>query len=291
MADGNANIAQMQSDSLTGLRGGRLSIRNLHVIFRSARGEQVYAVKDFTLETRPGEFVCLVGPSGCGKSTFINVVAGFVQGDAGVVTLDGQPILKPGPDRGVVFQQYELFPWKSVLGNVEFGLKMQGLDRQTRRNIALEKIELVGLGGFEEKYPHELSGGMQQRVGIARILASNPRVMLMDEPFGALDAQTRGMMQELLLQVWERHRTTVIFVTHDLDEALFLADTIVLMTARPGEVKAVVENTLPRPRTLDIVITEPYLRLKRQLMDSIREETMAAMAEQTGTHSAGADTK
>jgi NitT/TauT family transport system ATP-binding protein len=262
---------------------GHLSIQNLNVIFRSARGEQIQAVRDFSLEARPGEFLCLVGPSGCGKSTVINVVAGFVQGDSGQVQVDGQPIVNPGPDRGVVFQQYVLFPWKSVLSNVEFGLKLQGMDKNARRRIARENIEQVGLTGFEEKYPHELSGGMQQRVGIARILSSNPRVMLMDEPFGALDAQTRGVMQELLLQVWERHRTTVIFVTHDLDEALFLSDTIVLMTARPGELKEVVENPLPRPRSVDVVTTQPYLQTKRRLMDSIREESMAALSQQVPT--------
>jgi NitT/TauT family transport system ATP-binding protein len=259
--------------------GAQVTLNDLNVYFRSARSEEVHAVRDFTLTTEPGEFVCLIGPSGCGKSTVLNVVAGFVEASSGQVAMDDKSILKPAPDRGVVFQDYALFPWLSVLRNVEFGLKMQGVDKTERQQIALEKIEQVGLLGFESKYPHELSGGMQQRVGIARILASNPRVMLMDEPFGALDAQTRETMQELLLEVWEHYRTSVIFVTHDLDEAIFLSDKICLMTARPGTVKVIIENPLPRPRTADIYMSEEFMQIKRRLTSTLREEIKTAMAQ------------
>jgi NitT/TauT family transport system ATP-binding protein len=251
----------------------------MSVVFRSTRGEAVHAVESFTLETKPGEFVCIVGPSGCGKSTVLNVIAGFVENTSGEITLDGEPIRLPSPERGVVFQQHALFPWKSVSANVEFGLKMQGVGKDKRRQIAEEYIQQVGLSGFKSKYPHELSGGMQQRVGIARVLASNPGIMLMDEPFGSLDAQTRGRMQELLVNIWEEHKKTVVFITHDLDEAIFLADTIVLMTASPGRVKQVYQNPLPRPRHPDICTAEAFLELKIELMASLREEMAAAQAQ------------
>ena len=232
--------------------GAHVSLQQLGVLFKSDRGEAVEAVRDFSVEIEPGDFVCLIGPSGCGKSTVLNVIAGFVDATNGSAQVDGQEIRQPSPERGVVFQDYALFPWLTVLDNAGFGLKMQRVDKQTRRQIAQEKIEQVHLRGFESKYPHELSGGMKQRVGIARILASNPRVMLMDEPFGALDAQTRELMQELLLEVWEQDQTTVIFVTHDLDEAIFLSDKIILISARPGMVKEIYENPLDRPRDLDV---------------------------------------
>jgi NitT/TauT family transport system ATP-binding protein len=269
-----------QEKDLSEISEGQLSLQDLNVVFHSARGEEVHAVKDFSLETEPGEFVCLVGPSGCGKSTVLHVIGGFVPATSGEVTVDGELITKPGPDRGVVFQQYALFPWLTVKGNVEFGLKEQGVEKNTASKIVKDNINQVGLTGFEEKYPHELSGGMQQRVAIARILASNPTVMLMDEPFGALDAQMRGMMQELLLKVWEQHRTTVFFITHDLDEALYLADTIYIMTARPGMVKEIIRNPLPRPRTAEVLSSETYSETRLKLIDSIHDEIIAALADQ-----------
>jgi NitT/TauT family transport system ATP-binding protein len=259
--------------------GGRLQLNNMSVVFQSTSGETVHAVENFTLETEPGEFVCIVGPSGCGKSTVLNVIAGFVDKTSGEVSLDGDAILLPSPERGVVFQQHALFPWKSVTDNVEFGLKMQGMGKAERRRVADEYIQQVGLTGFKSKYPHELSGGMAQRVGIARVLASNPGVMLMDEPFGSLDAQTRGRMQELLVDIWEEHKKTVVFITHDLDEAIFLSDTIVLMTASPGRVKQVFKNSLPRPRSPDICTAEAFLELKIEMMTSLREEMAAAQAQ------------
>ena len=259
------------------LPGAKVSLENLGVRFESARGEAVEAVRDFSVEIEPGDFVCLIGPSGCGKSTVLNVIAGFVKATVGSARVNGKEIREPSPDRGVVFQDYALFPWLTVLENASFGLRMQRVNKETRKQIAQEKIEQVHLRGFEAKYPHELSGGMKQRVGIARILASNPRVMLMDEPFGALDAQTRELMQELLLEVWEQYQATVIFVTHDLDEAIFLSDKIVLMSARPGTVKEIYQNPLARPRELDIYTSPEFMDLKRRLNASLREEIAAAM--------------
>jgi NitT/TauT family transport system ATP-binding protein len=255
-----------------GALGGRLRLEEMSVVFQSTSGEDVHAVRDFSLKTESGEFVCIVGPSGCGKSTVLNVIAGFVDCTSGEVLLDGEPILLPNPERGVVFQEHALFPWKSVAANVEFGLKMQGVGKTERQRVAEEYIQQVGLTGFKSKYPHELSGGMAQRVGIARVLASNPGVMLMDEPFGSLDAQTRGRMQELLLDIWEKYKKTIVFVTHDLDEAIFLSDKIALMTASPGTVKQVFNNSLPRPRMPDIYTAEAFLELKVEMMTMLRKE-------------------
>ncbi|HEY1150731.1 MAG TPA: ABC transporter ATP-binding protein, partial [Pseudoduganella sp.] len=194
---------------------GSIDIRQLHI----ERGG-LAALQDVSLSARPGEFICVLGPSGCGKSTLLDALAGHLQASAGSVHVDGQPVNGPHPERGMVFQQHTLFPWKKVLDNVAFGLKMKGVPRDERRRQARELLQLVGLEGFENSYPSQLSGGMQQRVEIARVLINHPRVMLMDEPFGALDAQTRLKMQELLLDVWTRIRTTIVFITHDIDEAL-----------------------------------------------------------------------
>lgn len=268
---------QRQTHVVSDLRGARVSLENLDVTFQATKGEQVHAVRDFSIEIAPEEFVSIIGPSGCGKSTIVNVVAGFVECTGGSARIDGREIEGPPPECGVVFQDYALFPWLNVVQNAAFGLKMQKVDKETRTRIAREKIDQVHLTGFEAKYPHELSGGMKQRVGLARILASNPRVMLMDEPFGALDAQTRELMQGLLLEVWDQYRATVVFITHDLDEAIVLSDKIVLMSARPGTVKSVFSNPLPRPRYIDEVTTSTdFVELKRELAGSLREEIEAA---------------
>lgn len=261
------------------LHGAQVSIENLGVCFQSARGENIEAIRDFSIEIEPEEFVCIIGPSGCGKSTVLNVIAGFVDCTRGSAKINGKEIKEPSLECGVVFQDHALFPWLNVLENTGFGLRMQQVDKKTRRRIAQEKIEQVRLKGFEAKYPHELSGGMKQRVGIARILASNPRVMLMDEPFGSLDAQTREMMQELLLEVWDQYRATVIFITHDLDEAIFLSDKIIMMSARPGTIKDVFINPIPRPRKLDVTTSSEFMELKRILTTSLREEIEATLSE------------
>jgi NitT/TauT family transport system ATP-binding protein len=244
----------------------------------------IVAVEDVTMEVTTNEFISIVGTSGCGKSTFLNMVAGLIEPSGGTLTIDGHPITGPGLDRGMVFQTYTLFPWQTVLKNVAFGLSKKGLARKERLEIAHRHIAMVGLTGFEHAYPSQLSGGMQQRVAIARALAYNPSILLMDEPFGALDAQTRGLMQELLLRVWEEHRVTVLFITHDVDEAIFLSDRIYVMTARPGRMKAEIPVTLPRPRHYDMQTSPPFIALKRQVMHLIREESMRsiARAEQLG---------
>jgi len=251
---------------------GRIEINDLGIAY-GANGRRVEAVQRFTLMTTPGEFVALLGPSGCGKTTVLNAVAGFVPPDAGTIVVDGEPVRGPGADRGMVFQQHSLFPWKTVLANVEFGLKMRGIKKSLRSSQARGYLDLVGLAGFEDAYPAELSGGMQQRVGIARTLVNRPRVMLMDEPFGALDAQTRLNMQELLLGVWREVRTTVIFVTHDIDEALFLSDRVAVMTARPGEIRDVVAVKLTRPRAAEVITTAEFMALKARVLAQVREES------------------
>ena len=255
---------------------GRIEITDLGIAF-GVNGRMVEAVQRFTLMTTPGEFVALLGPSGCGKTTVLNVVAGFVPPTAGSVVVDGEVVTRPGADRGMVFQQHSLFPWKTVLGNVEFGLKMRGVRKKQRTSQAHAYLSLVGLTGFEHAYPGELSGGMQQRVGIARALVNRPRVLLMDEPFGALDAQTRLTMQELLLAVWREVRTTVLFVTHDIDEALFLADRVAVMTARPGQIRDLVTVKLARPRAAEVIATPEFMALKARVFAQVREESARAL--------------
>ena len=256
----------------SGAATGRIEITDLGVAF-GPNGRRIEAVRGLTLSTTPGEFVALLGPSGCGKTTVLNAVAGFLQPTAGRVAVDGEAITEPGADRGMVFQQHSLFPWKTVLANVEFGLKMRGIGPIERTARARRYLSLVGLAGFERAYPGELSGGMQQRVGIARVLVNRPRVMLMDEPFGALDAQARLAMQELLLGVWREVRTTVLFVTHDIDEALFLADRVAVMTARPGEIRDVVTVKLARPRAAEVITTAEFMALKARVLAQVREES------------------
>ncbi len=244
-------------------------------------GNRHVAVSGNSLEIAPGEFVCLLGPSGCGKSTLLNCVAGFVLPSSGTVAVDGVPVTRPGPDRGMVFQQYSLFPWKTIRDNVAFGPLVAGKGYGEATAIAGTFLEMVGLSHFAHRYPGELSGGMQQRVGIARALANYPSVLLIDEPFGALDAQTRLMMQESLLSIWSEFRTTVLFVTHDVDEALFLADRVVVMSASPGRIIADLPVPLERPRPPEIATGEIFIRLKRQCLEKIRAESLKAFAEQS----------
>jgi NitT/TauT family transport system ATP-binding protein len=255
---------------------GHIRIDQAEVIFDGDAGA-VQAVNGVTLDVAPGEFVSLIGPSGCGKSTLLNMVAGFVKPTSGRALLDDQPIRGPGSDRGVVFQQYSLFPWLTVRKNVEFGLKMQGMASANRQPAARTLLGLAGLLGFENHYPDQLSGGMKQRVGIVRALATNPQVLLMDEPFGALDSQTRIVMQEILTNIWQQFRISVLFVTHDIDEAIFLSDRIYVMTARPGRIKAEIRVPLARPRTAEMTSSLPFMDLVQRLKALIREESLAAM--------------
>ena len=241
-------------------------------------GREVMAIRDLDLAVDEGEFVCLVGGSGCGKTTFLNMAAGFVQPTSGRLLLRGEPISGVEPRCGMIFQSYALFPWKTVLGNVEFGLKMQGVDARRRRELAERFIKLVNLDGFEQFYPGELSGGMQQRVTLARMLAADPEVFLMDEPFAALDAMTRQVMQEELIRIHEQSRKTTIFVTHNIDEAILLSDRIVVMSARPGRVKVSIDNDLPRPRPLEIQLDPRFLELKASVWGQVEEEVRLHIA-------------
>jgi NitT/TauT family transport system ATP-binding protein len=252
-------------------QGGAIEIDKLGI--RLGEGAQAFdAVQDVSLSIAPGEFVCVLGPSGCGKSTQLGALAGHWTPSRGSIHVDGAPVAGPHPDRGLVFQQHTLFPWKKVLDNVAFGLKMQGVGRRERRERARELLGLVGLAGFEDRYPIQLSGGMQQRVEIARVLINHPRVMLMDEPFGALDAQTRLKMQELLLDVWARVNTTIIFITHDIDEALFLADRILVMSPRPGRIIDEIRLDFERPRHPDVMTSNHFTRLKRHCLDLLHPQ-------------------
>jgi NitT/TauT family transport system ATP-binding protein len=242
--------------------------------FTVGRGRETIAVQDLSLQVEEGEFLCLLGASGCGKSTMLNLFAGFIQPSSGSVQLRGEEITRIEPRCGMVFQSYALFPWKTVRGNIEFGMKLRGVPAAERRSRAERFIELVHLKGFERSYPAELSGGMQQRVSLARILAADPDVLLMDEPFAALDAMTRQVMQEELLRIQEASRKTVVFITHSIDEALILADRIVVMSARPGRVKQILPNTLPRPRHVDIQLSPDYARLKAAIWSLVESEVM-----------------
>lgn len=255
---------------------GLVECRDIGVIFGTGTAS-VEAVKSVTLTVQPGEFVSLIGPSGCGKSSMLSIVAGFMQPTSGTATLDRVPIRRPGPERGVVFQQYSLFPWLTVRKNVEFGLKMAGLSRSTRETNARTLLGLAGLLAFENHFPDQLSGGMKQRIGIVRALATSPQVLLMDEPFGALDTQTRAVMQEILTNMWQQFRISVFFITHDIEESIFLSDRIYVMTARPGRIKAEITVPLPRPRTAAMTDSPEFIDLVHQLKRLIREESLAAM--------------
>ncbi|TKI07204.1 ABC transporter ATP-binding protein [Martelella alba] len=255
---------------------GFVECDNIGVVFGSGETE-VEAVRDVTIKVRPGEFVSLIGPSGCGKSSLLNMLAGFTRPTRGTVRVDNVNIKKPGPDRGVVFQQYSLFPWMSVRKNVEFGLKMSGVAAPQREAQARTLLGLAGLLAFENHYPDQLSGGMKQRIGIVRALATSPQVLLMDEPFGALDTQTRTVMQEILTNIWQKFRLSVLFITHDIDESVFLSDKIYVMTARPGRIKAELTVPLPRPRTAEMTRTPVFTDLVNELKTLIREESLAAM--------------
>ena len=241
-----------------------LQVKNLYKEFISQQGK-VIALKDINFETYKREFVCVIGPSGCGKSTLIRILAGLETPSSGEVLLDGQMVHGPGPDRGMVFQGYTLFPWLTVKKNVMFGLEMSGHGKSVSDEQALQWIDLVGLSKFINAYPHQLSGGMKQRVAIARALANQPRILLMDEPFGALDAQTRAKMQSYLHEIWKNIDVTILFITHDLDEAIYLADRILVLKAHPGEVQELIEVPVPQPRSPDQLLSVEFLATKKRL--------------------------
>jgi NitT/TauT family transport system ATP-binding protein len=245
-----------------------LQVKNLYKTFESPQGT-VTALKDINFETYKREFVCVIGPSGCGKSTLIRILAGLETPSSGEVLLDGVAVRDPGPDRGMVFQGYTLFPWLTVKKNVMFGLEMSGHGKTSSEEQALQWIDLVGLSKFANAYPHQLSGGMKQRVAIARALANQPRILLMDEPFGALDAQTRSKMQSYLHEIWKNIDVTILFITHDLDEAIYLADRVLVLKAHPGEVQELIEVPVPQPRSPEQLLSAEFLATKRRLEELI----------------------
>jgi NitT/TauT family transport system ATP-binding protein len=246
------------------------------MVFRT-RNREVRAIDHVSLEIPDAHFACIVGASGCGKSTLLNIMGGLVRPSSGSVGIDGQPIHGPGTDRGMVFQSYTLFPWLRVRENVEFGPKLKGMAKEERHRVSDRLLAQMGLDEFARAYPKELSGGMKQRVAIARALANDPKVLLMDEPFGALDALTRAAAQRFLTEIWEQDRRTIAFVTHDIDEAVFLGDTVFVMTPRPGRLREVVQIDIPRPRTLDDVGTPRFGELKAHILELIIEHENRAI--------------
>jgi sulfonate transport system ATP-binding protein len=255
---------------------GLIEVRDLGVVFGENEAA-VEAVTSVSMTVDPGEFVSLIGPSGCGKSTLLNIAAGFLRPTSGAVLIDGKPVDRPSADRGVVFQQYSLFPWLTVRQNVEFGLRMQNMAAGPRHAAARTLLGLAGLLAFENHYPDQLSGGMKQRVGIVRALATSPQVLLMDEPFGALDSQTRVVMQEILTNMWQQFRISVLFITHDIEESIFLSDKVYVMTARPGRIKAEIPVPLRRPRTAEMTTSTEFITMVQRLKALIREESLASM--------------
>ena len=250
---------------------GALRIEGISKEFRRG-GRVTRALQDVTLDVTPGEFLCVLGPSGCGKSTLLHIIGGFERASAGEVLLDGEPVRRPSRDLGMVFQHGALFPWKTVVDNVAWPMRAAGTRRRAARQEAMEYVELVGLGGFERSYPGELSGGMRQRAALARTLAMRPRVLLMDEPFGALDAQTRELMQEELNRIWNATGMTVVFITHDINEAVFLGDRVVVMGARPGRIVHDEPVLLPRPRTAEVKKDVRLMEQHNRLWDILRAE-------------------
>ncbi|HWO42595.1 MAG TPA: ABC transporter ATP-binding protein [Candidatus Eisenbacteria bacterium] len=249
-----------------------IKARRITLTFSPKNRPPVTALQDFSLDVAKGEFVSIVGPSGCGKSTFLNILLGLIKPDSGEIQLNGAPITGPSQERAMVFQEFGLLPWRTVKANVELGLELKGVPSNERSARASKLIELVGLRGFEQHYPHELSGGMKQRVGLARALATEPEVLLMDEPFAALDAQTRDLMQAELLQIWQRTQKTVVFVTHSIEEAAYLSDRVIVMTARPGRTKDILRIELPRPRDYEMRLTPEFNEIKSRVWGVLKEE-------------------
>ena len=274
------NTAQ-QSSVDAPLSKGHIRIENVSINYHRGGVERM-AVQSTSLEIHSGEFVCILGPSGCGKSTLLNSVAGHVPTSSGRITVDGDLVTGPGPDRGMVYQQHSLFPWKTVRENVAFGPRITGRGDNSPISTANTFLEMVGLANYGDSYPSELSGGMQQRVGIARALANYPSVLLMDEPFGALDSQTRLMMQENLLRLWQDFRITVLFVTHDIDEAVYLSDRVVVMSAGPGRVIDDIRVDIPRPRSGHDIASDAFVAARKTCFELIRQESLRAFELQNG---------
>jgi NitT/TauT family transport system ATP-binding protein len=258
-------------------RMAKLEIDQVSLRFQPKKGTSVAALDGVSLNVEKNEFAAIVGPSGCGKSSLLRLVAGLIEPSAGQIRLDGELVTRPGRDRGMVFQSYTLFPWLTVKQNVEFGPRLAGMHTSERARVSARILAEVGLEAFENAYPKLLSGGMMQRVALARALANEPEVLLMDEPFGALDSQTRSLMQELLLRIWEHSHKTVLFITHDIDEAILLGDRVYVMTARPGRIKEMIQIDIPRPRSVAVLTETEFIALKRRIMILIHDEAIQAM--------------
>lgn len=256
------------------MSASKLEVRGVSRVFRGPKNVPIPALSETDLDVAPNDFITILGPSGCGKSTLLRMVAGLDTPTSGRIALNGRPVTGPGPDRGMVFQSYTLFPWLTVAENIGFGLRERRVPPAEHDATVRTYVERMGLVGFEHHLPRQLSGGMQQRTAIARALANDPDVLLMDEPFGALDNQTRALMQELLLQVWERDQKTVLFVTHDIEEAIFMASRVLVMTARPGRIKADIRVDLPHPRRYTLKTTPAFNDLKGRLTEEIRVEAV-----------------
>jgi len=250
-----------------------IDARSVGKIYSNGKGDPTAALEDFTLRVEANEFVSIVGPSGCGKTTFLLMVAGLETITSGALLLENRPVEGPDPRHAIVFQEYLLFPWRTVAQNVEFGPEVRGIPRPERRTIAEKYISLVGLEGFEGRYPHELSGGMKQKAAIARALANEPKVLLMDEPFASLDALTRETLQQELLRIWQQTEATVLFVTHSITEAVYLADRVVVMDKRPGKIKGVTRIELPRPRTGNMLTSAAFINYERYIRELVWDET------------------
>jgi NitT/TauT family transport system ATP-binding protein len=253
----------------------QIAIDKVSHVYRPPRGRPVLALQEVTLQVRPREFLALLGPSGCGKSTLLYLIGGFLRIETGAISVNGKPVESPGPDRGIVFQHFALFPWKTVRANIAYGLERQNMPREEREARTQAFIDLVGLHGFEDSYPSQLSGGMKQRTALARTLAFDPSILLMDEPFGALDAQTRQLMQAELLSIWQRTPKTVIFVTHDVQEAVYLADRVAVMSARPGRIKTIVETKFDK-NDPSIFKTPAFVDKVDELWNLVRDEAIKA---------------
>lgn len=250
----------------------KIECQNINHVFQKGEEEGTTALQDVSLRVRDCEYLCLLGPSGCGKTTLLRIIAGLIEPTEGLVLLDGQPSMGPDADKGMVFQRDATFPWLTVEENVEYGLKLRGISKSDRRATVKKYVQLVGLSGFEKAFPKELSGGMRKRVDIARTYAYNPKVLLMDEPFGSLDLFTKTRMQAELLDLWSKERKTVVFVTHDLEEAIFLSDRVAVMSKRPGRIRKIIEIDLPRPRSVELKVSAAFDGIRRQLWEEFEEE-------------------
>ncbi len=269
-AERSLNLSGAQMSATTGNTAPKLRVANLTKSFIHPSGEKMTIMDGLSFSVAPLEFLAVIGPSGCGKSTLLRMVGGLEQADSGIIEIDGAAISGPGPGRAMVFQSFDLFPWRTALGNIMFGLEILKLEQSERLVIAKRYIELVGLGSFEHAYPHQLSGGMQQRVGIARALAVQPQLLLMDEPFGALDVQTRDLLQDELLRIGQQEHRTVIFVTHSIEEALYLADRVIVLSPRPAIIQMDIRVPFIRPRTEDIKADPEFVRLRQEIWHTLK---------------------